>query len=97
MYPKANFISRNADLCRRLCRLPLSGYEQSMALELDSTEKLFVRHCHDLQTGLSPAPALVSDMPAKRPMLFQTAEERASFAQSLPILVAERTQTKLAA
>lgn len=52
MYPKANFISRNADLCRRLCRLPLSGYEQSMAQQLDSTEKLFIRHCHDMKTEL---------------------------------------------
>jgi hypothetical protein len=53
MYPKANFISRNADLCRRLCRLPLSGYEQSMAQQLDSTEKLFIRHCHNRPTGLA--------------------------------------------
>jgi hypothetical protein len=97
MYPKANFISRNADLCRRLCRLPLSGYEEFMAQQLDRTEQLFIRHCHAAQTGRNPTPALVTEMPARRPTLIQAAEERAPFPESLTVLVAERAQTKQAA
>lgn len=94
MYPKANFISRNADLCRRLCRLPLSGYEQSMAQQLDSTERLFIQHCQDTRTGRTPTPALVTDTPATRPTFLPEAGERPSFPESLTVLVAERAQIK---
>lgn len=94
MYPKANFISRNADLCRRLCRLPLSGYEQSMAQQLDSTERLFIEHCQDARTGRTTTPALMTDNPAPRPTFLLEAGERTPFPESLTVLVAERAQIK---
>lgn len=97
MYPKANYISRNADLCRRLCRLPLSGYEQSMAQQLDSTERLFIQHCQNMGTGRTATPALVTDTPAPRPTFILEAGARTPFPESLTVLVAERAQTKLAA
>lgn len=72
MYPKTIFLSRNADLFRRLCRLPLAGYEQSLARQLDNTEALFLRHCQDVKSGFPRTNAVSSTgqcPPAQRPVL----------------------------
>lgn len=90
MYPKANFISRNADLFRRVCRLPLAAYEQSLAQELNRAESLFVRHCQNVRTGLSPTtavPEMVTDTPARSPTLPQAVGEATSFPDALTGLV----------
>lgn len=72
MYSKTIFLSRNADLSRRLCRLPLAGYEQSLARQLDNTEAMFLRHCQDVKSGF-PRPNVVFSSgqhpSAKRPAL----------------------------
>jgi hypothetical protein len=72
MYSKTIFLSRNADLFRRLCRLPLAGYEQSLARQLENTEALFLRHCQDVKSGFPRTNSVTGSEqcpPAKRPAL----------------------------
>ena len=60
MYPKTNFISRNADLFRRLCRLPLAGYELALVRQLERTEEMFIRNCRDRTAGLPQSTAIAA-------------------------------------
>ena len=71
MYPKTDFISRNADLFRRLCRLPVAGYEQALAQQIERAEDMFIRNCRDRTAGL-PQSTAIADL-TQRPQAMPNA------------------------